>query len=741
MNRIFRAGVFAFALSPFCASAGADSLTDYVDPFIGSGDHGHVFVGACLPFGAITAGPTQMESGWDWCSGYHWTGKYVRGFSPMHLSGTGCPDLADMLVMPVVGDVELTPGDTTQANSGFYSTFSHSREVCRPGYYEVFLDRYGVKARLTATPRVAYQEYVFPAGSDARLVIDAENGIGWNQLAAYELRQLDDTTVVGYRFSRGWASDRRHYFVFRFSRPVASWTTASGEASVSGEGPSAGKAYGVARFDVSRDTVVGVKVALSSVSVENAMENLEQESSGRTFEAVRQEADATWNRSLARIEATFDDDRARRIFYTALYHTMIHPTLHVDRNGMYRGSDGKNYRADGFDNYTTFSLWDTYRGLHPLFSLIFPEKQHDWAQSLMVAEQQQGFLPIWPLMSSETGCMVGSPAVPVLADMCLKGFVDDVPAAYEAMKRSVSRDFRGLRYLNAMGYAPCDEVHESVSVSLENYVAFAGIARVARLLGRQDEAAHFDSLAHAYSLLYDASTGYFRGRTATGDFCVEPFNPCHHTSDFTEGTAWQYLWMVPHDVNGLVDLLGGDERFEQRLDSLFLASSDLGENANPDITGLIGQYSQGNEPSHHVAYLYNYVGKPWKTAQWVRRLLDTFYSDQPEGLCGNEDAGQMSAWYILSSLGFYSVDPIGGRFVIGSPAVTSATLDVGDGRKFNIVVHKERSTDIYVESLRLNGKPYDKSYLDYADIVRGGTLEFYLSAEPSSFGTGKEARP
>lgn len=741
MTDLFRAGILLLACSPFLSSARAGSWTDAVDPFIGSGGHGHVFVGACLPFGAVTPGPTQMESGWDWCSGYHWTGKYVRGFSPLHLSGTGCPDLADMLVMPVVGDVELVPGDTTQVNSGFYSTYSHHREACRPGYYEVFLDRYGVTARMTATPRVAVQEYVFPAGANAGLVIDVENGIGWNKLAAFELRQLDDSTVVGHRFSRGWAPDRRHYFVFRFSRPMTGWTTASGGTVATGDGSSSGGGYGIARFDVSQDTVVGVKVALSSVSVENAVENLEREALGRTFDAVREEADAAWNHALSRIEATFDDERTRRIFYTALYHTMIHPTLHSDCNGMYRGSDGETYGDGGFENYTTFSLWDTYRGLHPLFTLIFPDKQHDWAQSLIASGQQQGFLPIWPLMSSETGCMVGSPAVIVLADMCLKGMVKDVVAAYDVMKRSLSRDFRGLRYLNTMGYAPCDKVQESVSVTLENHIAFAAMARVAKMLGYQREAERYDSLSRAYVKLFDPSTGFFRGRSSTGEFCVEPFNPCHHTSDFTEGTAWQYLWLVPHDLEGLIGLLGGEAVFEQRLDSLFLAPSDLGENANPDISGLIGQYAHGNEPSHHVPYLYNYIGKPWKGARWIRRILDTFYSDSPDGLCGNEDAGEMSAWYVLSSLGFYPVDPTAGRYVIGSPTVKTATLDVGEGRKFNIVVHRRQRTDIYVESLCLNGKPYDKSYLEHADIAGGGTLEFYMASEPSRFGTGADERP
>lgn len=717
----------------------AQRLTDAVDPFIGSGGHGHVFVGASLPFGGVTVGPTQVEDGWDWCSGYHWSGKYIRGFAPIHLSGTGCPDLADILLMPVTGAVDMTVGDTTKRASGFYSTYSHRHETCRPGYYEVLLDRYGIKARMTATKRVAYEEYHYPAGSDARIVVDVENGIGWNVPVSCELRQLDDTTLVGHRFSRGWASDRRHYFVIRFSRPMKSWITASSQAKSENGSPAFPVGYGAASFDVTTDTVVGVRMALSSVSLAGAMANLDNESAGRSFEQVKTSADSVWNAALSRVEATFDCERERRIFYTALYHTMIHPTLYGDSDRSYRGSDGNKHRSDGFDNYTTFSLWDTYRALHPLFTLVYPELQHDWAQSLLVAEREQGFLPIWPLTSSETGCMVGSPAVPFLADLCLKGLVADVPAAYEAMKRSMSHGFRGLPYLNEMGYVPCDKVKESVSVSLENYIAFAGVARVAKLLGRDAESAHYDSLSRSYVKLYDRKAGFFRGRLSTGEFRSGDFHPGHHTEDFTEGTAWQYLWLVPHDVDGLISLVGGAERFEQRLDSLFIVSSDLGESTQPDITGLIGQYAHGNEPSHHIIYMYNRIGKPWKTARWLHRVFDEMYADRPDGLSGNEDAGQMSAWYVLSALGFYPIDPIGGRFDIGSPIVRTATLHVGGGRTFKIIVHRDQPGDIYVAGLRLNGKSYGKTYIDYDTLTKGGVLEFDMASEPTGFGTKPDA--
>ncbi len=736
LHTLYIIGLWVAALA-----APAQRPTDAVDPFIGSGGHGHVFVGACVPFGFVTVGPTQMEEGWDWCSGYHWSGRTIRGFGQLHLSGTGCPDLGDVSLMPVVGQVRLQKGDTTNVDSGFYSTFSHDREQCEPGYYSVYLDRYGVMARLTATQRVAYHEYTYPAGVDARVVIDVENGLGWNRPTDCYLTRLNDSTVVGHRFSRGWAPDRKLFFVLRFTRPMKNWQVSVNDSLVPGETVQSIHAYGQAFFDVSAQRVVGVKVALSAVSVDNALANLDRELPVSDFEATRLAARRAWDNELSRIDAKFRTEQERRIFYTGLYHTMIHPTIFCDGNGDYRGMDGEVHRGADFRNYTTFSLWDTYRGLHPLFTLIEPERQADFARSLMAEEREQGFLPIWPLMGSETGCMVGSPAVPVLADLCLKGYVKDTLAAYEAMKRSLSLDFRGLGDLNRRGYVPCDKLKESVSVSLENYVAYAGISRVARLLGRTQEAEHYERMAKNYVQLYDTRTGFFRGRKADGRFRGGVFQPGHHTEDFTEGTAWQYLWMVPHDVEGLIELLGGPTRFEQRLDSLFLVSSDLGPTANPDISGLVGQYAQGNEPSHHVVYLYNYVGKPWKTAQWVRRILSEFYAAEPDGLCGNEDAGQMSAWYVLSALGFYPVDPMGGRFVVGSPLVKEATLDVGSGRTFRIVVRRGGEGRPYVDRIVLNGKAYDKSYLDYSDIKMGGTMEIYMADRPTTFGTQPAAFP
>ena len=716
-------------------------LTDYVDPFIGSGGHGHVFVGACVPFGFVTTGPTQMTDGWDWCSGYHQSDNTIRGFGQLHLSGTGCADLGDVSLMPVVGDVRMQKGDTTDMQTGFYSTYSHDREYCEPGYYAVFLERYGVWARMTATQRVAFQQYVYPEGADARVVIDLENGIGWNKSTDCELRRLNDSTVVGHRFSRGWAPRRQLYFVIRFTRPMKRWQVSARDSVVAGDAIQSPRSYGLAYFDTSNDTVVGVKVALSAVSVENAMANLTTELPGSDFTQTRQAALQAWDDALNRIKATLSTERERRIFYTSLYHTMIHPTLYNDCNGDYRGMDGEVKQGADFQNYTTFSLWDTYRGTHPLFSLICPERQHDFVSSLVNASKEQGFLPIWPLMSSETGCMVGSPAVPVLADLCMKGFVDDIPTAYAAIKQSLGQSFRGLKYLNSIGYVPCDKVRESVSISLENYVAYAGAARVARLLGQTADAGRYDSLSRCYAKLYDATTGFFRGRRLDGSFRPGEFNPGYQTEDFTEGTPWQYLWLVPHDVAGLIRLVGGRETFETRLDSLFLASSDLGPNANPDISGLVGQYAHGNEPSHHVVYLYNYIGKQWRTVEWVRRILREFYADAPDGLCGNEDAGQMSAWYVLSAMGFYPVDPMGGCFVIGSPVVEEATLNVGNGRTFRVIVRGNDERHIYVKSVRLNGKPYDKTYIDFADIQRGGTLEFQMTDRPSDFGTDESTWP
>ena len=728
--------IAAMAVCGSSSQAGAQRLTDAVDPFIGSGGHGHVFVGASLPFGGITVGPTQVESGWDWCSGYHWSGKYVRGFAPMHLSGTGCPDLADILLMPVTGSVDMTVGDTTKRTSGFYSTYSHQRESCRPGYYEVLLDRYGIRARMTATKRVAYEEYHYPVGSDARVVVDVENGIGWNVPTSCELRQLDDTTLVGHRFSRGWASDRRHYFVIRFSRPMKSWTTAPSQAKAENGGPAFPVGYGAAAFDVTADTVVGVRMALSSVSLAGAMANLDNESAGRSFEQVKTSADSVWNAALSRVEATFDSEREHRIFYTALYHTMIHPTLYGDTDGSYRGSDGKNHRSDGFDNYTVFSLWDTYRAEHPLLTFMHPTRVGDMVKSFLDHYEQFGRLPVWNFYSNETDMMIGYHSVPVIVDAYLKGIGDfDAAAALDACIATAKRDdYRGIGFYRQHGYVPAytDPAkweNWSLSKTLEYAYDDWCIAVMADSLGRDDVAREFYARAGNYRNVYNPATTFMQPKNERGEF-VTPFNPDDYTEDICESNAWHYFWSVQHDIDGLIALAGGAERFGAKLDSLFTYAPGEDDELPIFSTGMIGQYAHGNEPSHHVAYLYNYIGQPWKAQMRLGEIMHGLYRNAPHGLCGNEDCGQMSAWYVLSAMGFYPVNPVGGVYDLGTPMFPKVEMRLPGGKTFTILAEGVSPENVYVQSVKLDGKPLDRLTITHDMIVSGGTLQFVMGPAP-----------
>lgn len=718
-------------LSAFLVRA-ADEMRDYtrwVNPMIGSDGHGHVFVGANVPFGFVNVGPNQMGTGWDWCSGYHFSDSTIAGFGQLHLSGTGCGDLGDVSLMPVTRNFSLSRGTQADPKSGFYSAFSHSDEWVRPGYYAVWLKRYNIKAEMSATSRAAFHKYTYPAGDSSQVVIDLTMGLGWNRMTDCRLNRVDDYTLSGYRTSRGWAANRTLYFVIRFSKPIVRWMTSKGDAKNGNE-----QAYGLATFALRSDSVVCAKVGLSAVSEQGAMKNLDGEMASWDFASVVSCATAAWNRELGKIDAEFASEREMRIFYTSLYHTMIAPSLFCDVDLTYRGTDGKNHSDDGIPNYTTFSLWDTYRGAHPLATLIHSEQQVGWARSLLRMYREQGFLPIWPLMANETGCMVGSPAVPVLADLFLKGLVRDT-AYYDAMKNSMMLDMRGLSYLKSLGYIPYDKENESVSKNLENYLADWSVSMVAARLKRKEDADYFRKRSQGYRKIYDSRSGFFRGKSSEGLFRPDSaFNPCHQTKDYTEGTPWQYLWLVPHDVPGLIHLMGGKRRFERRLDSLFVVSSDLGTDHNPDISGLIGQYAHGNEPSHHVAYLYNYVGRPEKTGKRVREVMQTFYTDMPDGICGNEDVGQMSAWYVLSAIGFYPVEPCGGIYQIGSPTVRRAEVNVGAGRSLRIITYNNSERSCYIRQIKLNGKKYPYTYLRHEDLVKGGLLEFYMSETPSRYG-------
>lgn len=716
MKKIFLTAAVALAT---IFSVSAQDYTQYVNPFIGTGGHGHVFLGANVPFGNIQAGPTQKKQGWDWCSGYHYSDSTVIGFGQMHLSGTGIGDLGDVSLLPMTNPSQREV------------KFSHKAEYVRPGYYSVMLAS-GIRVELTATQRVAFHRYSFPAdATKGYIALNLAQGIGWDKMTSCKFKQESDKTITGFRMSEGWAKDQRVYFVAEFSEPIKLEENERDTIGI----------FSVA----STSQPLLVKVGISAVSVENARENLQQELPGWNFASVVSKANADWNRELSKIAIKTQDERAKRIFYTALYHTMIAPSVFSDVNGEYRGADGKTHKGD-FTDYTTFSLWDTYRAAFPLMTLIQPEMQRDLAETMLHIFKQQGKLPVWHLMGNETDCMVGNPGIPVLVDIALKGFNVDKKAVFEAVKASAMRDERGMGLLKKYGYIPCDldPEKETVAKGLEYALADACIAKLAKQLGKTEDYKYFYKRSQSYRDFYfDKQTKFMRGVTSDHKFRepFDPFSTVHRQDDYTEGNAWQYVWLVPHDVHGLVAAFGGEKPFVSKLDSLFIVNGDMGADASPDITGLIGQYAHGNEPSHHILYMYNYVGQPWKGAEKIRYVLANLYHDDFDGLSGNEDVGQMSAWYILSSVGFYQVDPAGGRYVFGSPLFDEATLNVGNGKTFRVVAHNNSSENKYIQSAKLNGKPYTRSYIDFKDIVRGGTLEFVMGNKPLQFGVKPSDRP
>ena len=699
-------------------AATAQNLTQYVNQYVGTGGHGHTFMGANVPFGLVQLGPTEPTRGWDWCSGYYYDDDELIGFGHMHLSGTGIGCLGDVAFLPVK--------DFKQTST----RFKHEAEKVHPGYYSLQLTDPNVLVELTATERCGFHRYTFKDGAKAQLALDLSQCIGWDKLNDCLLTQESTTRLTGFRRSNGWAADRRIYFSIDFSQPVTVHRLDSMERVV---------------LSVADNTKpLLVKVALSPVSIDKAKLNMQAEMAGWDFDATVKAADDAWNRELARIEIQTNDQTKKRVFYTAMYHLMTSCSKFNDVDREYRGADGKVHKAD-FTNYTTLSLWDTYRAAHPLMTVAFPEMQRDFAQTFLNIYKQQGRLPVWHLMGSETDCMVGNPGAIVLADLTMKGFVDDKELALEALKATQMKDIRSLGLLKEHGYIPwnLEPENETVAKALEYCAADDGVAKVAKLLGKVDDYEYFFNRSRSYKKYYDPETRFMRAVGTDGKFRL-PFNPFfaeHRTNDYTEGNAWQYTFLVPHDVKGLIQLFGSDKAFMSKLDSLFFVEGWAGDNASPDMSGMTGQYAHGNEPSHHVIYMYNYAGRPDKAAPLLRKMLNEMYLDQPDGLSGNEDVGQMSAWYILSSVGLYQVDPVGGRFVIGSPLFDKATVNVGAGKTFTVVAKNNSDRNIYVQSARLNGKALKNSYIEFNDIRHGGTLELVMGPKPSKWGAAPACRP
>jgi predicted alpha-1,2-mannosidase len=729
MKLCFALGSIMIIAALSSGSPGKDSdPSGFVDPFIGTGGHGHTYPGAIMPFGMVQLSPDTRLAGWDGCSAYHYSDSVVFGFSHTHLSGTGASDYGDILFMPTTGSVKLERGDAADPASGYCSRFRHETETASPGLYGVTLDDYGISVGLTVTRRVGFHRYVFPESDSANVVIDLTHR---DRVVDSGIRFVSDTEIEGFRRSKAWAEDQRIYFVARFSRPFG----ARGVASDGELRPGARRAGGTdVKAFVSYDTKSGdeilVKVALSAVSCEGARKNLESEVPGWDFERTALAARSGWNESLGRIRIEGGTGDQRTVFYTALYHAMLAPNLFMDVDGAYLGRDLEAHHAEGFEYYTVFSLWDTYRAEHPLLTIIEPERTVDFLKTFIAQYEQGGLLPVWELAANETFCMIGYHAVPVIADAYVKGIRGfDAAAALEAMKASAMQDHFGLGLYREHGYIPSEGEGESVSKTLEYAYDDWCIAQMAGELGEEDDYLTYIQRAQYYRNLFDPSTGFMRARYNGGWYA--PFDPYEVNFNYTEANAWQYAFYVPHDIGGLIGLMGGRERFAERLDGLFAAPKELTGRGQPDITGMIGQYAHGNEPSQHMAYLYSYAGMPWRTQEAVRHIMDELYTTGPGGLCGNEDCGQMSAWYVLSALGFYPVTPGSDLYVIGSPLFERAVIDVGGGKSFVVEAKGASAENRYISSAALDGKLYTKSYIRHRDIVAGGVLVFDMAAEPN----------
>ena len=736
-----------------------------VDPRIGTGGDGHTFPGATVPFGMIQLSPDtampDFQHAYKWAAGYQYGDSTIRGFSHTHFSGSGHSDLGDVLVMPISGAVKLDPGDPAKPGSGYRSRFSHASEVEQPGYYAVTLSDYGIRAELVAGRRVGWHRYTFPVGRPAHLLLDLRPSIYDypGKVLWARLRVHPDGAVTGCRETRGWAPGRVLCFAMRFSQPMTSRQLYDRETGVFYKGFNGpgnrpqdrdaqnGRALvGVFDFGALRQPLE-VKVAISSVSEANALANLDQDGQGWDFDARRAEATAAWNRALAVIDV--DAPKATRtMFYTALYHAMLSPTLSMDVNGDYRGPDHAVHRAQGFEFYSTWSLWDVYRAQQPLMVLLHPERSVDFIRSLIAAGEASpfGILPVWAYQGLETWTMIGYHAVPVIADAYVKGVRGfDAEAAMRLMVASASYGPYGdLADYMKLGYVPIDKEPEGASKTLEYAYDDWSLAQMAKAMGKRGVAARFDKRAGNWRHAWDRKTGFMRARLSNGRF-REPFDPTFagYGSDYTEGNAWQYSWYVPQDVAGLITAMGGDARFVAKLDQLFDAKVDpaLFKNVE-DITGLIGWYAHGNEPSHHVAYLYDYAGAPWKTQQRLKQIMDSQYAPRPDGLSGNDDLGQMSAWYVFTALGFYPVAPGSDEYVIGRPFVARAAIHLGNGHTFIVSAAPLDDAHPYVGAVTLDGRPLHRTYLHHGEILAGGELHFSMQAVPNKrWGSAVAARP
>jgi predicted alpha-1,2-mannosidase len=743
------------------------NYNDFVNPFVGTDYHGHTFPGAALPGGMVQLSPDTGTEGWDWSSGYHYSDSSLLGFSHLHRSGMGAGDWGDVLLIPTTGELKVTPGSKENPDEGYRSKFSHKEETASPGFYSVNLKDYGVKTELTVSDRAGYHRYTFPESEEAHIILDAGHGIRENYRVGSEVKILSDTEIAGHRKSHGFVKHKEVYFYAKFNKPFKSSGTWTDDAIMENSEEAAGKYIGAfVNYETSENETIEVKVGISYTSIEQARLNLETEIPAWNFDEVKNNAANKWNTILSNIEVQLPEETIPKIkkqklntFYTALYHSLLFPATYSDVDGKYTGINKEVYTANDFTYLSDFSLWDTYRAQMPLLTLIDPERSLNSIQTMLAQYEQGGWLPTpQQFGNSYTNDMIGDHPVAAILDAFKKGISDfDTEIAYEAVRKNAmenppsdhpSRGRVGLEYYKEFGYIPYNKLRESVSRTLEYAYNDWCMAHFAKELGKMEDYEYFLKRAASYQNIIDTSTGFARPKNDEGNW-LSPFNPTFvgHGNDrhYTEANAWQYTWFVPHDVQGLIDLLGGRNKFLAKLDSLFSISSEVQETVS-DVTGLIGQYAHGNEPSHHTLYLFNYAGMPWKTQRLARKVMDELYHDGPDGLCGNEDMGQMSAWYVLSAMGFYPVAPGQNIYVIGSPIFERVILhldnDYYDAEKVVIETRGNSPENKYIQSATLNGKALNRPWFSHNEVKNGATLVFEMGPTPEiTWGSGAEVAP
>lgn len=712
-----------------------EGFTKYADPFIGTGGHGHTYPGATVPFGMLQVSPVNGISKWDWCSGYHYSDSIAVGFSHLSLSGTGIGDLADILFMPINKAVDLSLNPKSRDSIPYKSLYSHKNEKATSGYYQVFLEDHNINVELTTSKRTGYHKYSFKEEDVQSVIIDLGFAINWDMAVETSLKIEDEYTVSGYRFSKGWAKNQKVFFVAKFSKPIANYKLYEDGHLADAPLTKGTKTSTQLFFDAAGSHELLAKVALSSVSLDNAKDNLDH--ADFNFATAKTEADNLWNTALSTIVVETPTDSLKTIFYTALYHAQLAPVTFSDKNGQFRLENDSIVTAQNYTAYSTLSLWDTFRAEHPLLTLIAPDRVSDMVNTMLAYYETKKILPVWTLYANETNTMTGYHSIPVIAEAYKKGVRGfDAEKAFEAMKTTMMQDERGLDHYKKYGYIPYSLLDESVTITLEYAYDDWCVAQMAKALGKEEDYQFFLNRSKAYQHIFDKETGFMRGKSVDGNSWNEPFDPKHSNhreqTDYTEGNAWQHSWFVPQDVAGFIDLHGSNEVFASRLEQLFVESSEItGDNISVDISGLIGQYAHGNEPSHHIAYLFNHADQPWRTQYWAHHIMDTQYNTTPNGLSGNEDCGQMSAWYVLSSIGLYPMNPASGDYEIGSPIFEKTTIKLPENKTFVIEAENVSNENFYIQSATLNGSVFNKTTISHQDILEGGTLHFVMGNQPN----------